>query len=290
MKRGHNLFSNLFLAPAFIIYTVFIITAVILTFFYSTTEWNGVGAKVFNWFANYKELVTDKDYWTVTKNTGILVLLALIIQNGLALLLAYLVSKVTRGYKFFRSVYFLPVVVTTAATAVMFTVMYNENGPLNVFLDFFHLGALKSNWLSDSKLVLFSVALPQLWQFMGIQFIIMLTGIQSIPEEIIESAHIDGATDFRTLIRIIIPMMSEVIQICIIFTVTNALKSFNYAWIMTYGGPGLSSSYISVFMFQKIFMQFDFGYGSAIAISLLFYSLVFTVIFKGYFSKKDALA
>jgi raffinose/stachyose/melibiose transport system permease protein len=289
MKRGTNLFSNLFLAPAFIIYTVFVITAVILTFFYSTTEWNGVGAKVFNWFANYRELVTDRDYWTVTKNTGILVLLALLIQTGLALVLAYLVSKVTRGYKFFRSVYFLPVVVTTAATAVMFTVMYNENGPLNVFLDFLHLDILKRNWLSDGKIVLFSVALPQLWQFLGIQFIILLTGIQSIPEEIIESAQMDGATDFRILFSIVIPMITEVIQICVIYTVTGALKSFNYAWIMTYGGPGLSSSYISVLMFQKIFMQFDFGYGSTIAISLLIYSLVFTVIFKGYFSRRDAL-
>ena len=288
MKKREYLFGLTFLAPAFVIYTVFVIFTVILSLYYSMTEWTGIGSPAFSWFSNYQELVRDPEYWTVTKNSFILVSLAILIQNPLGLTLAFLISRIGRGYRFFRSVIFLPVVVPIATTALLFSLMLNNDfGFFNNVLKSIGLGFLQSNWLTDPKIVIFSVALPQVWQYLGIHFIIYLAAIQSIPQEIYDSARIDGATSIQTMFRIIIPLLWDIIQIGIILNITGSLKSFDMSWIMTWGGPGISSAYISVLMFRHTFKGFNFSYGITIAMTILIYSLFFTIIFKAFFSRRE---
>jgi len=287
VKKGVNTFSNIFLAPALLIYSVLTIIPVALTTWYSFTDWNGIGKQTFNMFMNYKDLVSDSNYWTSVKNTIILMVLALIIQIPFGLLFAYIVSRIKAGYKFFRSVYFLPVVVASAATATMFVLFFNSDiGPFNKMLDFIGLGAIKQNWLSDPNLVIYFVALPQVWQYIGIHFIIYLAAIQSIPEDIIESALIDGATGFRIFTRIVIPMLWGVIQVTVILCITGCLKAFDFSWIMTWGGPGYSSTYIAVDMFRTVFKEAGFGYGSSMAVSILIYSLILTVMFRKFVARE----
>jgi len=289
LRKGVNLFSNLFLTPAILVYSVFVIIPVFLTFYYSLTDWDGVSPKVFQWFANYKELILDENYWVVAKNNFTLVLIALVVQNPVALVLAYFVSRVAKGkgYRAFRSVYFLPVVISAAATALMFSLMFNNQvGPLNYLGRTFDWKWLDISWLSDPKIVLYVVISVQVWQYIGIQFIIFLAAIQSIPEEILESAYLDGVSNLKMVWFILLPLLWEVVQICIIWTVTGCLKAFDHAWLMTWGGPGYASTYLPVYMFRTAFKEFGFSYGCTIAISILFFSLVFTVLFKRFVSRE----
>ncbi len=287
MKKGENLFSAVFLAPALIFFTILVIFPICLSTYYTLVDWPGIGEKTFVWFNNYKEIFTDSEYWQVAKNTFILVVLAIVIQNPLGIMLAYLISRIKFGYKLFRSLIFLPVVISAATTGLMFSLLLNNDlGTFNNILKTLGLGFLQHNWLTDPKVVLYSVALPQVWQYLGIHFIIYLAAIQSIPRELFESAYIDGANGFHVLRRIIIPMMWEVVQICIILNVTGSLKAFDMSWIMTWGGPGSASSYISVLMFRYAFKGFNFSYGTTIAMTILIFSLLFTVVFKKFFSKE----
>jgi len=278
LHRHDTLFSIGFLAPCLALYSVFVIYAIGLSAYYTLTDWSGIGKPEFAWFANYRELIRDPEYWQVTRNSFTLVILAIVIQNTVGLGLAYMVSRIGRGVRLYRVAIFLPVVIPSATTGLMFALLLNNDvGFVNQFLESIGLGFLRQNWLTDPKVVIYSVALPQVWQYLGILFMIYFAAIQSIPEEIIESARIDGASSFQTVMRIVIPMLAEVIQICIILNITGALKAFDMSWVMTWGGPGTASSYISVLMFRYAVKGFNFSYGTTIGMTILIYSLVFTL-------------
>lgn len=287
-RNGAGAFSIAFLTPGFLVYAAFVIIPVILTFYYSLTDWSGVGKQAWFGIRNYIRLFTqDPAYWTVVKNNLVLVLIALVVQNPIGILLAYIVTRTKHGYRAFRSIYFLPVVISAAATAVMFTAIFNNVvGPISQIGKLLGWKFLDVNWLSNPKTVLPVVASVQVWQYMGIQFVIFLAAIQSIPSDIIESALLDGVSSLRMLFSIVIPLLWEVVQICIIWTVTGCLKAFDHSWIMTWGGPGYASTYLPVYMFRTAFKEFSFSYGTTIAISILLFSLIFTVLFKRFVSRE----
>jgi raffinose/stachyose/melibiose transport system permease protein len=285
-RKGDNVFAAVFMAPGAAFYIVFMIIPVFFTLYYSLNQWDGVGSKIFLWFDNFIELAQDKNYWTAARNNFILMGLAFIIQEPIGFILAFLISRTAKGYRFYRAAFFLPVVIAPAATGLMFHVFLNsEIGPVNHILDFVGLGILKRNWLSDKSVVIFSVALPQVWQYLGINFAIFLAAIQSIPEDTIESAQLDGASNWQLITRIILPQMREVIQILVIFTFTGCLKAFDISWIMTWGGPGHASSYLALYMYRTSFKESLFGYGSSIVSTILLFSLAFTVAFRALFQR-----
>lgn len=280
MKKNKNLFCNLFLAPAVILYTGFLVLAIGLTIYYSFLDWNGLGKAAFDGLTNYKRMFRDNMFWNTVKNTLIFIVLAVTLQNVLGIILAYAVSRIKKGYSFFRAVFFLPVILTSAAIAQMFVLFFSQGGPVNWML------GLEKAWLSDPKTVLYCIIFPEVWQYVGTYFLIHLTGIQGIPEDVIESARLDGASTPRILVQVILPMMSEVIQVGILFSLINAVKSFNYSWLMAYGGPGTSSSYVSVYMYKTIFQNYEYGYGSALAAFMLLVLVVVTFLVKTIFNKK----
>jgi raffinose/stachyose/melibiose transport system permease protein len=288
MKKRDFLVSNIFLTPAFVFYTLFVIVPVFLTAYYTLTRWDGVSPKVFIWFQNYRYLFTDRKFVTSAKNTLILVLLCLIIQIPVSLLMAHLVNNIRRGYRFFRTIFFGPVVISSAIIAVMFDLILNADvGVVNYVFKRIGFDFLVLRWLTDPKVVLYSVSLPMVWHYLGIYFIVFLAGLQTIPDEIVESATIDGASGSIIFFRIIIPMIWEIIQIVIILALTNALKAFEYSWIMTWGGPDVASSYLSVYMYRLAFREYSFGYGSTVAFTILIFALAFTVAFKRMAAKFD---
>jgi len=256
-----------------------------MSIFYSLHEWNGVRPPLFIWLANYVELMVDPNYWKVTANTALLIVYTLLFQAIPGLILAFLVYRTRRGLKFFRAASFVPVVVSPIAVGLMFLLFYNGDlGPLNKLLAGIGLPGLRHNWISDPKTVLRSVMFPQIWQYIGIHLVILLAALESIPVEILESATIDGASSLGIFSRIILPLLWDVIQICIILSVTGTLKSFDHAWAITKGGPGITSSFIAIYMYKEAFLNNRFGYGSAVVTTILIYGLVFTIFFKRYLS------
>lgn len=252
----------------------------LLSLYYSATEWNGVTDKVFVGLQNYKSLFSYSDFWVVFSNTIKLVVITLIVQIPMGLILAYLLYNKTKGMKIFRTIYFLPVVIAPVAIGLMFTLFYNsEIGIFNNILKTIGLGKLQRNWLSDTHTLLYAVMAPQVWQYIGLYVTIFLGALQSIPEELIESAQIDGANKISMFHHVILPQISEFTFICILLSITGSLKSFDHSWIMTGGGPGVRSAYLGVYMFKTAFVNSDFGMGSAITITIIAVSLTITVIF-----------
>lgn len=269
-----------FLAPVFILYTIFLFIPLVQTGYYSLTKWNGVTDKIFIGLGNFKELFGSGDYWMTFQNTIKLVVITLVIQVPVGLLLAYLLYMKTKGMKVFRTIYFLPVVIAPVAISLMFSLFYNsEIGVFNRILEMIGLGRFQTNWLSNIHTLLYAVMAPQVWQYIGLYVTIFLGALQSIPEELVESAEIDGANRIQIFSSIILPEITGFTNICIILCVTGSLKAFEHSWIMTGGGPGVRSAYLGVYMYKTAFVNSDFGLGSAITMTIVLLSLVITLLF-----------
>ncbi len=271
------------MAPVFLIYTIFLFVPMLQTGYYSLTQWNGVSEKVFIGFGNYKELLKNNDYWITFFNTLKLTAVSLIVQISFGLLLAYLLYTKTRGMKIFRTVFFLPVVIAPVAIGLMFSLFYNsEIGIFNKILSAVGLDILQTNWLSNPKTLLYAVMAPQVWQYIGLYVTIFLGALQSIPEDLIESAQIDGAGEVKTFFHVVLPQLSVFLNICIVLCVTGSLKAFDHSYIMTNGGPGVRSAYLGVYMYKTAFGNSDFGMGSAITITIILISLIITLLFNRF--------
>lgn len=288
MQSQERLFSVLFMSPAFLLYTGFVIAPILFSVYYAMTNWDGVGKMDFIGLQNFVRLSRNPDYWIAFTNSIKVVVLSVAIQIPAGLFFAYLLYLTVRGFKFFRSVFFLPVVISPAAIGLMFLLFFNgELGPLNVLLDSLGLDFLIHSWLSDKNTVLYAVTFPMIWQYIGYYILIFLAGLQSIPEQIFESAKIDGASSPQVFFHLAVPMMRDLILVSIVLCVTGSLKAFDHAYIMTWGGPGVRSSYLAVYMFRTAFTQSQLGMGTAIAITMLLFSLVFTYLFNRFFSRES---
>lgn len=289
MKRRDKIFCAIFLSPATIMYMLFVMLPVILSVYYSFTRWDGVSPKVFIGLSNYREIFSDPDFWTALKNNLSLIASSLMIQVTLGLIFAYLLYTGIKGFKVLRTIYFIPVVIAPIAIGVMFSLFYNsEAGLFNKLLQALGLEMLQRQWLSDTNVVLKSVMLPQVWQYIGLNMIIFLAALQSLPESVIESAKIDGASSMKIFTRIVIPMIWDVILIAVILCVTGGFKAFEHSWIMTQGGPGVNSAYLGVIMFNYAFVASDLGIGSSISIIIVICALLFTVISNKIFASKES--
>jgi raffinose/stachyose/melibiose transport system permease protein len=281
LERQKRNTAWMFLIPALAVYLLFVAGPLLVSFYYSLVKWNGVGAKVFVGWRNFQKLLTSEQYGTAFWNTIKLTGVSLLVQIPTALVLAFLLYRSIHGTKVFRALIFLPVVISPIAIGFMFTIFYNsELGPLNTLLDAVGLSALKRQWLSDPDVLLYAVMAPQVWQFIGLHMVIHFAALQTVPEEIFESAHMDGASGTQVFFRLVVPLLWEVIQITIVLCVTGSLKSFGHPWIMTQGGPGVRSSYLTVLMFRVAFLERNFGSASAITATVVILALAFTVVFR----------
>ena len=269
-----------FLLPVFLIYTIFLFVPLVQSAYYSLTSWNGVTEKVFVGLDNFKALFSNSDYWITFWNTIKLVVISLCIQIPVGLLLAYLLYSKVKGMKIFRTIFFLPVVIAPVAISLMFSLFYNsEIGIFNKVLEAIGLGRFATNWLSKFHTLLYAVMVPQVWQYIGLYVTIFLGALQSMPEELSESAQIDGANRTQTFFHVVLPEIANFTNICVILCVTGSLKAFEHSWIMTGGGPGVRSAYLGVYMYKTAFVNSDFGTGSAITVTIVLLSLVITVLF-----------
>lgn len=283
MKKKKYLFAAWFILPAFVIYTVFIVAPVFCSIYYSFTSWDGIGTPKLNGIKNYIKMFAMNDYWKVLMNTARLIGASVFIQIPIATVLSFLLLRKTKGYKFFRTVYFVPVVVAPIAIGIMFSIFYNGDvGPINLLLDLVHLSSLKQNWLSDAKVVVHSVIFPQIWQYIGYSLVIIFAAMKSIDNEMFESAQIDGANSWNVFSKIVVPMCKDAIIVAIILVVTGSLKSFDYSWALTQGGPGNASSFLATFMYKTAFVQNKFGLGSSVTVTIMVYSIALSAIIKRF--------
>ena len=288
MRANEKPYCLAFLTPAFILYSGLMIFPIILSAGYGFYSWNAIGVKTFIGFQNYSELMKDSGYWQTFNNTVVLIGASLVFQIPVAFFVSYLLNGIGKRSEVLRTIYFFPVIISPIAIGTMFALLYNgELGLLNELMEAVFGPEGRQNWVSDPDLVLGAVIAPDIWRYIGYYIVIFYAGLQGIPRALYESALIDGASGKIIFFRIIVPLLSNVIQICFILSVTGCLKSFALPLALTDGGPGVRSSYISLYMFKTAFSHHRFGYGSAVTMTILIYALGLTAILKKIFPQES---
>ncbi|MCM3111820.1 carbohydrate ABC transporter permease [Lederbergia lenta] len=262
------------LTPALLIYVVFAIIPIFISFYYSVMEWDGFTEMKFIGLANFKEALNDPIFWKSLKNNMFVVAASVLGQVPIALGLALLLNRKLKGGKIFRTLGFMPVVISTVIISLVWGMMYNSRmGLFNQLLTSVGLENWKQNWLGDPKWAMTAVCITIIWQFVGLYLIIFLAGLQNIPQEIYEAAEIDGASGWTKTLYITLPMMKDIITIAVILCISGSLRTFDLIYVMTSGGPGHSTEVLAMYMFEQTFSSTRYGYGSALSLFIFFFSL-----------------
>lgn len=274
--------------PAFVLYAVFFLVPFIRTVYYSFFDWNGLEDPIFIGLGNYVHLAHDALFRTGVGRVALWAVAAVFLKVGSALILASMLRVPIPGSRFFTAAFFVPVVISSAAISLMFTLLYDlDIGPINAVLRAAGLGWLARSWLGDEDTALYAVIAVPVWHTIGYFFVILLAAMQNVPKEIYEAARIDGANARVTFARITVPMIWPVLQVCAVLAITAALKSFDYVFVMTKGGPGTATQVPATQLYETIFVGLQVGYGTAMAASVFLIGLFTTVVFR-YLTRFDA--
>ncbi|MBP1566380.1 MAG: sugar ABC transporter permease [Oscillospiraceae bacterium] len=281
--RKNKLAIFLFIFPAAVLFIGIIIVPIIMSAIYSFHDWDGITDMKFIGVKNYIELFTSESagFPKTILNALLLAILSVFIQLPISLALALRISRGIKGERFFMTVFFIPVLISTVVIGQLWLKIYNPRyGILNVALETLGLDSWCHTWLGEQETALMAVFMPTLWQYVGYHMLLMYAGVKSVSPDVIEAAKIDGANGWQVSTRIIIPLLKPVIKICVIFAVTGSLKAFDMIYVLTGGGPDHASEVPSTLMVSMIFGQSRYGFGSAIAVSIIFLCFFFAIVIK----------
>ena len=276
------------LVPALLIYLIFSIIPILISIYYSFMDWNGFGAMKFVGLQNFIDIAKDPVFWKSLKNNLFVVAASVFGQIPIALGLALLLNRKLRGAKIFRTIGFMPVVISTVVISLTWNMLLNsEFGFVNQLLKMIGLGSLAQNWLGDPKLSMISVCITIIWQFVGLYFIIFLAALQNVPAEVLEAAEIDGASGWKRTLFITIPMIWDTILLSVILCISGSLRTFDLIYVMTNGGPAHSTEVMAIYMYEKTFSSMKYGYGSAVSLYIFAFSLILIWISKLILQRKS---
>lgn len=290
--RGNKLAIILFMLPATVLFFGIIVIPIIMSTYYSTLDWDGITKSTFIGFKNYAELMTSKSvgFPRSMSNAIILAVLSTFVQLPISLFLAIVLAKGRKGERFYVSVFFMPVLISTTVIGQLWLKVYNPDyGIINMFLQRIGLDDLTRVWLGEKSTALMAVFIPILWQYVGYHMFLMYAGIKSISPEICEAARIDGVTEWSMARYITIPLIKPVLRTCIIFAITGSLKAFDLIYILTNGGPAHASEVPSTLMVHMIFDRNRYGFGSAVAVCIIFLCFFFAILIKKLFKTEEVV-
>lgn len=288
-KKGFDKVAFAFIAPAFIFFTLFIIVPTISSVYYSFTSWDGINPNVkFIGLANYKEIFTSARFGNALKNTVILTVFISILENAFALGLALVVDNVRWGKNFFRSSFYIPVLISGIVSGFIWKIMYNYNfGTFNSILKNFGLDQFKQDWLGNTALALLMIGVVLIWKGAGYYMIIYLASLQSVSPELIEAAAIDGASPWQRFRAITIPLISGAFTINFTLSLINGLKVFDQINVMTDGGPGFTTETLVYLLYKVGFNEGRQGFGTAVGIMLLFIIVILNGIQQKFLRSRE---
>ena len=253
--------------------------ALVFYFVYVGLGWN-VWVSVSNWtglridysfagFRNYSRMFQDQVFWISFRNT-LLLFLIIPICMVIGLFLAVILDKGLKGFSFFRNVFLLPFALSFVVTGTLWAWMYNPaNGILNSLARLSGFDSLVGTWHTSQGTVMFSIILALVWQFSGYVALIFLAGLKSVPQNHINAAYLDGASSVKVFWRIILPQLRSSVAASIVVIAMYALRSCDFIWVLTSGGPGYSSHTLPIMMYRETFSSARYSYGASIATALL---------------------
>lgn len=291
-----NIYKNkkplfLFLIPAFAFMVIYLYYPFFNNIFNSFQKIGALGesSKGFNdpWYANYVQMFNDSNMRTAFVNTLIMMVVTIVGQVGLALLLALLVDNIRHGAKVFRTVFFFPIVISATALGLLFNLLFlYDKGMINQLLE--SLGATGLIDWKDKAHSLMTMMLPVMWQYVGFYFVIIITGLNNISEDLYEAASIDGATRLQRVRFLTVPLIHNVMCTCVVLAVTGALKVFDLPWTMFPKGMPLNHTWLTgTYMYYQTFEASNTGYSSAIAVLIAVLGVVISRIINAVFKEKD---
>jgi raffinose/stachyose/melibiose transport system permease protein len=280
----------IFVLPAFIVFAVIVVAPIVISGYYSTLKWDGFGKGIFIGFKNYYDLFANSGdgFPRAVANSFILAGLSVFLQLPLALLFALILSRGVKGENFFRTVYFIPVILSTVVIGQLWMKIYHPTfGLLNVFLNAIGFKSLTKAWLGSTDTALLAAFIPSVWQYIGYHMLLMYAAARSISDDIYEAAKIDGANEWQLASRITIPLITPMLKVCVIFAIVGSLKSFDLVYILTNGGPAHASEVPSTLMFNTLFFKYMYGSGSSMAMFIIGECLLMTLMVQKLFKVSD---
>lgn len=266
-----------FLAPSIVLLLAFLLYPLVESFRLSLVDWNGLGSSSrFVGLSNWTTLLHDATFWHALGNNLLLGALSVLIQLPIALALALMLGKASRGSRILKILYFLPLLFSSVALGVIFKNVFDPNfGAINAALNAIGLESLALDWLGDPRYALGSVIAVICWQNIPFYMILFLAGLASFPPELREAATLDGASEATIFWRIKLPHLQGTIRTGAMLAVIGSLRYFDLIYVMTAGGPDGASEVMATYMYRTVFASFQLGYGSTIASAMF---LVVTLI------------
>ena len=270
LAAGDGLVAVLFCLPAVALLATFVLWPFAYGLWLSLHRWDGFGAMTWVGIANYLRLAGDPVFLVSLKNSLVFVLLAVLFKNVLGFAVAVLLNSVGFGRAFFRTASFIPVTLSFVAVGLLWAWIYNPIfGLLNAFLDVAGLGALKRNWLGDPAIALYSVVAVDVWKWLGLHAVLYLAGLQSLPQDILDAAEVDGATRWQRLWRVTLPLLAPVIFINVILSLSGAfVRNFDVVYVLTQGGPYHATEVVMTNMITEAFRNGALTYATAMSYAI----------------------
>ncbi|MDR0285339.1 MAG: sugar ABC transporter permease [Propionibacteriaceae bacterium] len=288
-RRNHvrrNLEIIILAGPAILLFLMFVIAPVIVALYYSFYKWKGFGptnADNFVGLDNYKWTLTNPEFWGAVGHNGIIMVLSLVMQGPLAILVALLLNQKMRGRSLIRVLIFVPYVISEAIVGIGMFLMLQDEGALNKLLGL-HVG-----WLSNPKVAMWTLMFILTWKYLGFAIILMLAGLQGIPEELSEAAAVDGATFWQIQWHIMLPLLKPTIKVWGFLSIIGAMQLFDLVYVIwgQYIATTAGVSTMAWFMAANGRLSGQLGRGSAIAIIVFILSLVVAMIYQRWVLNRD---
>ncbi|MFJ7726784.1 carbohydrate ABC transporter permease [Neobacillus sp. NPDC097160] len=271
----------LFLVPSLILVCLFIYYPLIQNIKYSFYEWNTFSTiKEFIGIQNYQKLLEDKIFYQSLKNNVLYAIISMVFQIGGGLVIAAILEDTVfkRFSTTFRTMYFIPVLISTSVIGLLFNFIYDPEGLLNQFLQLIGLGSLVTGWLGNSETAIYAVIAMSQWQSIGYVMMLFIVAIQKIPPTLYEAAVLDGASKIQIFFKLTVPMVKETMIVASVITLSGAFLVFNQVYILTNGGPGQATEVLGTQLFHSAFINGDMGYASTIANIIFVITLILSFL------------
>jgi raffinose/stachyose/melibiose transport system permease protein len=261
-----------FVGPALVILGAFLLYPIVYSLWLSLHEWDGYTPHwgPFVGLENFRALAGDEVFWRAMLNSIVFVVVRTPLEVSLGFLLALLLNRRLAARSLMRTLFFVPVVMSLIVVTIIFQRVYEPNtGLLNTFLRGIGLGALAHPWLGDPATALPAVIAVSVWKNVGFSLVILLAGLQSLPQDVLEAARVDGANAWQLTFRMITPLMRPILALTTLLSIIGGLKVFDLIFIMTRGGPTYSTEVLATMLYREAFELNHMGVASAIAVILV---------------------
>ena len=291
-RRPRNLRKKLelvlLLGPALVLFAGFVLVPIGIAVQYSLYNWSGMTALTdFIGLHNYREALDDPVFRGAILHNFLFAGLSIVFQLPLTLGTALLLNRRLRGQRIFRVLTFAPYVLSEATTAVIWLLMLQPGGFVDVLMHDVGLGGLVQTWLANLNIVLYTLFVVITWKYIGFGIILFLAGLQGIPGELKEAAALDGASAAQSTRHIVLPLLGPTIRIWVFLAVIGSLQLFDLVWIMTEGGPANASTTMITYLIYNGFDSAEFGYGSAVAVILFVVCFLFAILYQRFALRRD---